>query len=148
MKVILKQDVKGSGKKGDVVNVSDGYARNFLFPRGLAIEANAANLKNLKSRKDAEEHRKAQELERAKKLADKMKGLNVEITAKAGENGKLFGSITNKEIAEALNKQHKIKIDRKKIVLDEPIKSLGELTVEVKIYPEITSDLKVVIKGE
>ncbi|MGI6707177.1 MAG: 50S ribosomal protein L9 [Clostridia bacterium] len=148
MKVILQQDVKGSGKKGDVVNVSDGYARNFLFPRGLAIEATKANLKNLKNRKEAEAHRKAQELEDAKKLADKMKGLSVEITAKAGENGKLFGSITNKEIAEALNKQHKIKIDRKKIVLDEPIKSLGELTVEVKVYPEISSELKVVIKGE
>jgi len=148
MKVILQQDVKGSGKKGDIVNVSDGYARNFLFPRGLAIEANEANLKNLKNKKEAEAHRKAQELEQAKALAAKMKGLSVEITAKAGENGKLFGSITNKEIAEALNKQHKIKVDRKKIVLDEPIKSLGELTVEVKVYPEISSQLKVVIKGE
>ncbi len=143
MKVILLQDVKGTGKKGEVVNVSDGYARNFLFPRKLALEATPKNLNELKKRQKAEEAKRQQEIEEAKKLVEKLKDITVVIKAKSGESGKLFGSVTNKEIAEELEKQHKIKLDRKKIVLPEPIKQVGEVELEVKVYAEISGKLKV-----
>lgn len=146
MKVILLQDVKGTGKKGEVVNVSDGYARNFLFPRNLAQEATAQNLNELKKRQKAEQAKKQQEIEEAKKLVEKLKSITVVIKAKSGENGKLFGSVTNKEIAEELEKQHKIKLDRKKIVLPEPIKQTGEVELEVKVYAEISGKLKVKVE--
>ncbi|MFO7296507.1 MAG: 50S ribosomal protein L9, partial [Clostridia bacterium] len=123
MKVILLQDVKGQGKQGDVVNVSDGYARNYLFPKKLAIEATEQNLKALKEKKQAEIRRKEQELSEAQKLANALSGLTVVIKARSGSEGKLFGSVTNKEIADELKKQHGMDIDRKKIVLPEPIKS-------------------------
>lgn len=143
MKVILLKDIKGSGSKGDVINVSDGYARNYLFPRGLAIEATKANLNELKNKEKAEEKRKEQAAQEAREIADKLSDITLVIKAKSGENGKLFGSVTNKEIAQELKKQHKISIDRKKIVLDEPIKQLCEMEVDVKLYPKISGKLKI-----
>jgi large subunit ribosomal protein L9 len=143
VKVILLKDIKGSGSKGDVINVSDGYARNYLFPRGLAIEATKANLNELKNKEKAEEKRKEQAAQEAREIADKLSDITLVIKAKSGENGKLFGSVTNKEIAQELKKQHKISIDRKKIVLDEPIKQLCEMEVDVKLYPKISGKLKI-----
>lgn len=143
MKVILLKDVKGSGKSGEVVNVSDGYARNYLLPRGFAVEANAANLNELENKKNIEKKREGEEIRMARQAADKMSQVTVVIEAKSGEKGKLFGSVTNKEIAEELERQHKISVDRKKIVLKEPIRQLGEIELEVKLHPEITGKLKV-----
>lgn len=148
MKVILTSDVKGVGKKGDVINVSDGYARNFLFPRKLAIEANESNLKVLEAQKAKEEQKRQEELQRARELAKKLSEITVEVSVKAGENGKLFGSITSKDISDALKKQHGIEIDKKKIELDEAIKVAGVYNIEVKVYPEVTAKLKVSIKAQ
>jgi large subunit ribosomal protein L9 len=145
MKVILKADVKSVGKKGQIINASDGYARNFLFPKGLAIEATEGNVKTLEAVKENEKKKKAEELQKAKDLAKKIQGLTVTIKAKTGENGKLFGSITSKDIVEELKKQHKIDIDKKKVALDEAIKSAGTYNVEVKVYPEVSAALKVSI---
>lgn len=144
MKVILLADVKGVGKKGEVVNASDGYARNFLFPRKLAQEATDANMNVLNLKKEAERRKKLAEIEAAQKLADDLKGKEVKIQAKAGENGRLFGSITSKDVADALNAQYKINIDKKKIVVD-TIRTLGTYEVEVKIYPEVSTKVSVVI---
>ncbi|NLI60300.1 MAG: 50S ribosomal protein L9 [Clostridiales bacterium] len=146
MKVILLKDVKGSGVKGDVINVSDGYARNYLFPRGLATEATQGKLNELKARERAEQKRREQEADEARAMVKRLSELTLIIKTKSGENGKLFGSVTNKEIAEELKKQHKIDIDRKKIVLAEPIKQLGEMELEVKLYPEISGKLKVKVE--
>lgn len=146
MKVILLEDIKGSGAKGDVLNVSDGYARNYLFPRGLAIEATKANLNELKNREKAEEKRREQAADQARGLAKKLSDITVVIKAKSGEGDKLFGSVTNKEIAEELKNQHNLTIDRKKIVLDEPIKQLCEVELEVKLYPQISGKLKVKVE--
>ncbi|SEF98870.1 LSU ribosomal protein L9P [Caloramator fervidus] len=148
MKVILQADIKGVGKKGDVINVSDGYARNYLFPKKLAVEANEANLKILEVQKAKEEKRKQEELQRAKEIAKKISEISVEVFVKAGENGKIFGSITSKDIAEALKKQHGIDIDKKKIELDEAIKMIGVYNVEIKVYPDVTAKLKVNIKAK
>lgn len=148
MKVILLQDVKGQGEKGDVVNVSDGYARNYLFPRELAIEADAKSLAILKNKKQAEANRKRSELDDAKKLADIISDLTVVIKARSGESGKLFGSVTNKEVADQLNEQHNIELDRKKIILPEPIKTLGLHQLEVKVYPEVSTTLNVKVEQE
>lgn len=145
MKVILLADVKGKGKAGDVVKVNDGYARNMLFPKGLAKEATAGNLKNLEHQKaiaaEQEAERKAEAEATAKKLAD----LTVKIETKAGDNGKLFGSITSADIADACKEQAGIEIDKKKIVLDTPVKQAGNVEVQVKLYPEVTAKLKVEI---
>ena len=145
MKVILLADVKGKGKAGDVVKVNDGYARNMLFPKGLAKEATAGNLKNLEQQKaiaaEQEAERKAEAEATAKKLAD----LTVKIETKAGDNGKLFGSITSADIADACKEQAGIEIDKKKIVLDAPVKQAGNVEVQVKLYPEVTAKLKVEI---
>ena len=143
MKVILKQDVKGLGKTEDMVNVSDGYARNFLFPRGLAAEASASNINVMNTKKEAEKTKKERELAQAKELALKLKDIVVIIKSKSGENGKLFGSITSKDISDKLKSEFKLEIDKKKIVLPEPIKSLGTIEVEVKIYPEVSAKLSV-----
>lgn len=148
MKVILKQDVKGLGKAEDLVNVNDGYARNFLFPRGLAVEASASNINIMKTRKEAEKSKKARELAQARELAEKLKNILVVIKTKSGENGKLFGSITSKDISDKLKKDFKIDIDKKKIVLPEPIKSTGNFDIEVKIYPEVSGKLSVKIEEE
>jgi large subunit ribosomal protein L9 len=143
MKVIFTQDVKGKGKKGEVKDVAEGYARNYLFKNNLAVEATNANLSALKARKNKEKKLEQEELEKAKKLKEKLEGLTVEFQAKAGEGGRLFGSITSKQIAEELNKQHKIKIDKRKIELEQPIKALGYTNVPVKLHPEVEGMIKV-----
>lgn len=143
MKVILLQDVKGQGKKGDVVNASDGYARNFLFPKNLAMEATSGNIKTLEEQKKSQMMKKEKEVDEAKELAARIDKLTVEIKAKSGEGGRLFGSVTGKEIAEALEKTHKIKIDKRKLVLPDPIRVLGVTEVEVKVYPNVVGKLKV-----
>jgi len=148
MKVILLEDVKGKGKKGDIVNVSDGYARNFLFPGKKAIEANAQNLNDLKMKQAAEKNRKQHELEEAKRLAARLSGLEVKVKAKSGENGKLFGSVTNKEVADALKAQHNLTVDKKKIVMPDPIKTLGSFELEVKVYPDVSAKLNVLVEEE
>ena len=148
MKVIFIQDVKGQGKKGEEKNIADGYARNFLLPRGLAVEANAANLNNLKGQKESQAYKKEQEIKAAEDIKKNLEAVAVKISAKAGENGKLFGSITAKDIAEALKSQHKIDIDKRKIVLNADIKTTGELTVDVKLYPQIVGKIKVVISAQ
>ncbi len=143
MKVILKQDVKGLGKTEDMVNVSDGYARNYLFPRGLAAEANASNINVMKTKKDAEKTKKDRELTQAKAIALRMKDIVVVIKSKSGESGKLFGSVTSKDISDKLKSEFKLDIDKKKIVLPDPIKSLGTTEVVVKLYPEVSAKLTV-----
>lgn len=148
MKVILLKDVKGLGKAGNVINASDGHARNYLIPRGLAKEATVGGIKSLKLQKAAEEKRKAQELAEAKALADKISSLTVKLKSKSGEGGRLFGSITSKDIAEAVVKQHNIKVDKRKIQLDNPIKELGTTLVEIKVYPEVTAQMKVEVVAE
>lgn len=145
MKVLLKADIKNVGKKGTVINASDGYARNYLFPRGFAIEATEGVIKEYEAQKANEEKKKEAEFKQAKELAKKMSGYSVTIKVNAGESGKLFGSITSKDIAEQLNKQYNLNIDKKKIVLDEAIKVAGTYTVEVKIYPEVSANVKVII---
>ncbi len=148
MKVILLKDVKGQGNKGAIVNVSDGYARNFLFPQKLAMEANAQNMNDIKHKQAAESGRKQHELDAAKKLAMKISECVVVMKVRCGEKGKLFGSVTNKEIADALKNQHKITVDKKKIVLPEPIKTMGTFEPEVKVYPDVTTKLKVRVEEE
>ena len=148
MKVILLKEVKGLGKAGAVVNASDGHARNYLIPRGLAKEATEGGLKSLQLQKASEEKRKQEEIAKAKALADKISGLTVQLKGKAGEGRKLFGSITSKDIAEGLMKQHKIDVDKRKIQMDTPIKELGSTFVEIKIYPEISAKLKVEVAAE
>ena len=147
MKVILKADIKGVGKKNEIINASDGYARNFLFPKNLAVEANAENLSKLQAQKDATQFRKNNEKEDAKKLAEKLTKIMVRIEVKAGENGKIFGGVSAKDIAENLEKQHNIKIDKKKIDLKEPIKTLGIHNVNVKLYEGVSGTIKVDVRG-
>ena len=148
MNVILLQDVKGLGKKGDVIKAKDGYARNFLFPKGVAKEATSGNVKVLEEQKTAKKLKEQEELNNAKKLAEKISEITVTLKSKAGENGKLFGSITTKDIAEALNKQHKIKIDKRKMDLNDNIKNLGVTLVGVKVYPGVTTEFKVNVVEE
>ncbi|WP_027308686.1 50S ribosomal protein L9 [Caloramator sp. ALD01] len=145
MKVILKADIKGVGKKDEVINVSDGYARNFLFPKKLAVEATEGNLRVLEEQKAKEAEKKKEEIKAAQELAKKLSTLTVEVAVKVGDNGKIFGSVTSKDIADALKKQHNIDIDKKKIDLPEAIKIAGVYTVDVKVYPEVTGKLKVSI---
>ncbi len=146
MQVILNQDVKGQGKKGQMVKVSDGYARNYLLPRGLAKEATKANINELKGKAESLEYKIQTEKNEAAAIAEKMKEIEVVITAKAGSNGKLFGSVTSKDVSEELIKQHHIKLDKKKFVMPDGIKNLGVTEVEVKLYTGITGRLKVVVK--
>ncbi|MBU3091139.1 50S ribosomal protein L9 [Clostridium sp. CM028] len=147
MKVILLKDIKGTGKKGDVINAADGYARNFLFPRQLAKEATDSNMHILNKKNDIERKKKTSEIEDAQKSANELKDKVIKIIGKAGENGKLFGAITTKDIAIALNKQCNLDIDKKKIVTD-TIKLLGTYEVEIKIYPEISTKIKVLVCEE
>ena len=142
MKVILLETVRGSGKAGDVVNVSDGYARNLLIPKGLAQEATPQNMARLKKTQERIAKKQAEDRESAEKQAEILASTQVEIKAKAGEGGKVFGSVTSKDIAEALNAQG-FEIDKKKIKLDSPIKELGVTTVEIKLFNEITGKVKV-----
>ncbi|RKD22272.1 50S ribosomal protein L9 [Caminicella sporogenes] len=148
MKVILLKDVKGTGKKGEVVNVSDGHARNFLIPRGLAKEATKGNLRELENQKAAQKKKEERELAEAKALAEKISSITLKFKGKAGEGGKLFGSITSKDIALELKNKYKINIDKRKIILNSPIKELGARFVEVKIYPDVTAKLKVEVTAE
>lgn len=144
MQVILKQDVKGQGKKGQMVNVSDGYARNFLFPKGLAEEATKSNINVLKGKQESLAYKIKTETEEAQRQIEKMKEIEVVIKAKAGDNGKLFGSVTSKDVAEELKMQHHIKLDKKKFVLpDGGIKTLGITEVTVKPYTGVSGTLKV-----
>lgn len=147
MKVILKADVKGVGKKGELINASDGYARNYLFPRNLAIEANEGNLKTLEHQRAKEAKKKSEELQAAKEFAKSISELEVTLRVKTGDNGKLFGSITSKDIADQLKKDHGIEIDKKKLVLEDAIKVTGTYEVDVKVYPEVHGKLKVNISG-
>ena len=148
MKVILKENVKSIGKKDEIVNVSDGYARNFLFPKNLAVEANTANLAKLKTKKDSESFKKNQEKEEAEKLAEKMEKVRLRFNVKTGENGKVFGGVSSKEIAEKLEKDHNFKVDKKKIDLKETIKTLGITKVNVKLYEGVIAVLNVEVLGE
>ena len=141
MIVILNRDVKGTGKAGDIVKVSDGYARNMLIPKGYAKEATEGNIRNLEKQKAIAAEKKAEE----KAAAQKINGLSVVIKTKAGEGGRIFGSITSMDIADALMNQHKLAVDKKKIQMDTPIKQTGDLTVEIKLYPEVVSKLKVTV---
>lgn len=144
MKVVLKQDVKGLGKKGELVNTSDGYARNFLFPKGLASEANAQNLSELKNRQQAEKYRIETETAAAKKSAAEISGKTIRLQAKAGQNGKLFGSVTSKEIAEKLKSEFSINVDKRKIAVED-IKQFGTYEFEVKLYQGISAKLFVMV---
>lgn len=148
MKVILTQDVKGAGKKGQIVEVSDGFARNFLFPRKAAREATAGAVVAAQQAEAAEAHRRKQEEAAAKELAKGLEGKVVKMTAKAGENGKLFGAITSKEIAEAAEAQLGAKLDKKKIELDGNIKELGEYDVVLRVYAETTAKIKLILTAE
>lgn len=145
MKVILNQDIKGQGKKGQLIDVSDGYARNYLLPKKLASEANNANINILNGKNESEAYRKQVALDEALSQKEKMEKIEVRLSAKAGENGKLFGSITSKDVAEALTMQHHIKIDKKKFVMPDGIKVLGTTNVEVKIHPGVVGTLKVTV---
>ena len=147
MKVILLRDIKGVGKKEEIINASDGYARNYLFPRKLAKEANEANVHVLNQKNEYERRQKLAEIEEAQKMAEDIKGIEVKIITKSGENGRLFGSITTKDISEALSKQHNLNIDKKKLVVD-AIRQVGTYDVEVKIYPEISTKIKLIISGQ
>lgn len=147
MKVILTQDVKKVGKKGELLEVKDGYARNALFPKGLAVEANAVNLNQRKLEQKSEDKRKQQELDDAQAVANTINDKEVKLTVKVGEGGKVFGSVTSKEIAEALQKEYGVKIDKKKIQLKEAIKGLGEQKVSIKLHPSVTATISVLVVG-
>lgn len=148
MKVILLQDVKTLGKKGDTVEINDGYARNFVLPKKLGIEANSANLNDLKLQKANQEKIAQKQLDDAKELAAKIENIKVVLKIKTGEGGRTFGSITGKEIAKALAEQHKLEIDKKKIVMNDAIKSIGEYNVAVKLHTKVTATLRVSVDGE
>ena len=148
MKVILLDNIKGVGKKDQIINASDGYARNFLFPKKLAVEANNENMAKLKAKENSNQYKKSVEKEEAQKLAETLKGILLKINVKAGENGKIFGSITSKEIADNLNSQYKIEVDKKKIDLKEPIKAVGTSSVTIKLYEGVTGTLRVQINNE
>ena len=148
MKVLLLNDVKGQGKKGEVINVSDGYARNFLFPKKLACEVDAAVLNDIKNKEEAKKRREALERQAAVDTAKKFESIVVKIFATAGADNKFFGSVTNKEIAEELAKQFSIEVDKRKIVLSDAIKTFGTHTVDVKLHPEITGKLNVLITNK
>jgi len=143
MKVILLQDIRGIGKKGQVIETSDGHARNYLIPRKLAVEATARHLKEIEVKKKAEMHRQTSELEAAQALGKSLSEAKIEIQVKSGENGKLFGSVTNKEIASVLSAKTGLNIDKKKVVLEEPIKTVGEKQVEVKLHPQVSARITV-----
>ena len=146
MKVILTQDVRGKGKRGQMIEVSDGYARNFLLPKKLAQEANADNINTMRMNDKATQERQAKERAEALELRNRMKDMTVVVTAKGGGAGRLFGSVTNTEVSEALAKQAGVQLDKRKIILDEPIKSVGVYTVKCKLGYEINAELKIEVK--
>lgn len=148
MKVILLENVKSLGKKGEIVNVNDGYARNFILPKKLGVEATGKNLNDLKLQKNNEKKVAQENLDAAKELAAELSAGKVELAIKVGEGGRTFGSVSSKEIAVAVKDQMQLDIDKKKIQLKESIKSLGTHIVTVKLYPEVSAELKVVVKEE
>lgn len=147
MEVILIQDVKSLGKKGDVVKVNDGYARNYILPKKLGLEANKQNLYDLQQQKAAEQKKQKEILDEAKEFGKELEKITVKLSIKVGEGGKTFGSISTKEIATAVKEQFDIEIDRKKLQLSDPIKNAGSFTIAVKLHPQVTADLKVVVEA-
>lgn len=145
MKVILKQDIKGVGKKDQVINAADGYARNFLFPKNLAVPADQGNMNNLKAKNESIAFRKEEDLKEAKEIAEKLKKITVKISVKAGENGRLFGAVTAKEISETLKKDFGIDVDKKKVLLSESIKVAGVTKVELKLNEGVMASVSVMI---
>lgn len=148
MKVILLDNIKGVGKKDEVINASDGYARNFLFPKKLAVEANAENMSKLNNKKEANNYRKDLEKQEAQEIAKKLKGILLKMKVKAGENGKIFGGVTAKEISENLKTQYNMEIDKKKVDLKELIKTLGSFQVNIKLYEGVVGTLKLEVISE
>lgn len=148
MKLILTQDVKGQGKKDQIIEVSDGYARNFLLPKGLAIQADAKSVSDVKNREASKAHKIETEKAAARELAKKLEEVSVTIVAQAGADGRLYGSVTAKEIGEELQKQHKITVDRRKITLDSPIKSFGTYKLDVKLYTDVMGKINVIVKSK
>ncbi len=143
MKVILLDNIKGVGKKDEIINASDGYARNFLFPKNLALEANKENLSKLQAKQSSKQFKKDTEKEEALKISEKLRKITLKIEVKAGENGKIFGGITAKEIAEALKSNYQIEVDKKKIMLEENIKTLGTTNVTIKLFEGVMGTVKV-----
>ncbi len=148
MKVIFIKDLKGQGKTGDEKNISDGYAKNFLIPKGYAIEATASNINDYKGKKDSEKYKKQQEVEKAEALKKQLSNVTLNITAKCGDNGKLFGSITSKELSEKLKEQFNLEIDKKKIQLPDGIKTVGIFTIDIKLHQGIAGKLTVNVQSE
>lgn len=148
MKVILKADIKGVGKKDEVINASDGYARNFLFPKNLAVEANAENMSKLKAKQDSNAFKRTQEKEEAERIAEKLSKIMLKIPVKSGANGKIFGGVSSKEIAENLEKQYQIKVDKKKIDLKDTIKTLGTFSVDIKLFEGVVGKVKIDVISE
>lgn len=143
MQVILLQDVKTLGKKGEIINVNDGYARNYILPKKIGVEATNQNKNNLKLQKANEEKKAAEKLAAAQKTAEELAGMKLVVKAKTGTSGRIFGTVSNKEIAVGLRNQHGMEVDKKKIVIDEPIKELGSYTVKIKLHPQVTGSLAV-----
>ena len=145
MKVLLLQDVKGKGKKDTIADVSDGYARNFLLPKGVAVEANAKIMNDYKNKQAAKKHHEEMEKAAAKETAERLSGIVVKIYATGGADSRLYGAVTSKEISEELEKQHGIVVDKRKIVLEDPIKAYGSYTLDAKLYPEISGKINVIV---
>lgn len=143
MKVILLSDIKGVGKKDQVIEASDGYARNYLFPKKLALEANTENMSKLKARQNSNQFRKDTEKKQAEEIAKKLKGIMLKIKVRAGENGKIFGGVTSKEISDGLKRDYNIDIDKKKILLNETIKTIGTFTIDIKLYEGVIGKLRI-----
>ena len=148
MKVILLDNIKGVGKKDEVINASDGYARNYLFPKKLAVEANAESLSKLKAKQNSQEFKKNNEREDAKVLANKLNEISLKIEVKAGENGKIFGGVTAKEISENLKSQYSIDVEKKKIILKDTIKNIGTFTVDIKLFEGVVANLKINVNAQ
>lgn len=147
MKVILLDNIKGVGKKDQIINAADGYARNYLLPKKLAVEANNENMSKLKAKEDSNKYKRDLEKQEAEAIAKKLKDIVLTITVKAGDNGKIFGGVTSKEISEELNKQYKIAIDKKKITMQQTIKTLCVFNVEIKLFEGVIGKLKVEVKS-
>lgn len=148
MKVILTQDIKSIGKKGQVIDAADGYARNYLLPKKLAVVADATNMNELKTKQEANKYKRDMTMASAKELSEKMKGFELIFKIKAGDNGKTFGSVTSKDIAEQLNKKYFVEVDKKKVCLDDAIKTLGVYNIEIKLFEGISGFIKVNVIAE
>jgi len=148
MKVIVLKDTKNVGKKGEIKNVSDGYAHNFLIPKGIVMEATEGNIKELERKKAADAEKRATDKASAERIKEKLAELETVLETKAGEGGRVFGSVTSKDISDALKAQHGIEIDKKKIVINTPIKQVGEHNIEAKLYQEVTANLKIVVRAQ